>query len=274
MSRLLTGVVTGAALVVAPLTSTSTSYATAAPEYLALGDSVAYGYDPTIQGATTEHQFVGYPEELGAARGNRVVNATCPGDTAAGFVSATGKDIGCREFKAYYKILHVNYDGPQLEFATEFLRTHPTTELVTLQIGLNDVYECMSRTPDFCASDIHSVMAQYRTNLTTILQGLRAVYGGPIVLVSYHAQYYAIPSTTFAPLHMNLVMADVGPAFGAILADTYGTFAAAAGPFGGDTCAAGLLIVDSKGNCDAHLSPAGRSLAATTIAEAIARAGA
>lgn len=273
ISRLLTGAVTGAALAFAPWASATSSYATAAPEYLALGDSIAYGYDPTIQGATTEKQFVGYPEELGAARGNTVVNATCPGDTAAGFVSAERKDIGCREFREYYKILHVDYHVPQLEFGTEFLRTHPTTELVTIQIGLNDVYECMSRTTDYCAADIDSVMAQYRTDLTTILQGVRAVYSGRIVLVGYHAQYYQIPSTTFVPMHVNTVMAEVAPTFGVIVADPYGAFAAATASFGGDGCRAGLLITDSKGGCDAHLSPAGRALAANTITEAIARAG-
>jgi len=273
ISRLLTGAVTGAALVVAPWTSATSSYATAAPEYLALGDSIAYGHDPRIQGATTEKQFIGFPEELSVARGNTVVNASCPGDTAAGFVSAEGKDIGCREFREYYKILHVDYHVPQLEFATEFLRTHPTTELVTIQIGLNDVYECITRTPDYCVAEIDSVMAQYRTNLTTILDRVRAVYGGRIVLVGYHAQYYQIASTTFAPVHVNTVMAEVGPTFGAILADTYGAFAAHTANFGGDSCKAGLLIVDSKGVCDFHLSPAGRALAAQTIADAIERAG-
>lgn len=268
--RLLTVAVSAAALAIAPWTSPA-SYAGAGAEYLGLGDSIPYGFDPNIQGATTEKQFVGYPTDLGAALGNIAVNASCPADSAAGFVSMQGADLGCREkFRGYYKILHVDYTVTQLEFATEFLRTHPNTGLVTVQIGQNDVYACMVNTPDSCASEVEGVMAEYRTNLTTILKGLRAVYGGPLVLVNYHAQYYQYATTTFAPLHVNAVMAEVASAFGAIVADTYSAFAAASAPFGGDGCQAGLLIV-YPGGCDSHLAPAGRALVAKTIAAALGR---
>ncbi|MGQ0464233.1 MAG: SGNH/GDSL hydrolase family protein [Sporichthyaceae bacterium] len=262
--------VVAAALAVAPWSSPA-SHAGAAPEYLGLGDSIPYGFDPNIQGATKESQFIGYPTDLGAALGYTAVNASCPADSAAGFVSMQGEDLGCREkFRGYYNILHVDYEVTQQEFATEFLKSHPTTGLVTIQIGLNDLYACMVRTADNCASDVGAVMADYRTNLVTILQGLRAVYGGPLVLVNYHAQYYQHAITTFAPLHVNAVMAEVAPAFGAIVADTYGTFAAATANFGGDGCAAGLLYT-YPGGCDSHLAPAGRALVAKTIAAALGR---
>jgi hypothetical protein len=47
--------------------------------YLALGDSVPFGYiDDNPGGYQDEDAFVGYPELVGEDRGLEVVNATCP----------------------------------------------------------------------------------------------------------------------------------------------------------------------------------------------------
>jgi len=264
--RLLTLAVSAAALTVAPWISPA-SHAGARAEYVALGDSISYGYDPNFPWPFTGKDFVGYPTDLGAARGNTVVNASCPGDTAAGFVSTQGADVGCRSYRASPNIMHVDYQGAQLEFATEFLRSHPNADLVTIGIGINDFYSCIVRTTDWCAGELEAVKAEYRTNLTTILRQVRTVYVGKIVLVNYPGQYYGT-SATVVPNLVNAGMAEVAPAFGAVVADTYGAFAAATAAFAGDSCRAGLMIVGPKG-CDSHLTPAGRALVAQTITEAI-----
>lgn len=264
--RLLTVAVSAAALVVAPWTSPA-SHAGAGAEYVALGDSISYGYDPNFPWPFTGKDFVGYPTDVGAARGNTVVNASCPGDTAAGFVSTQGADVGCRSYRASDDILHVDYQGAQLDFATEFLRSHPNADLVTIGIGINDFYSCIVRTTDQCASDLEAVKAEYRTNLATILRQMRTVYDGTTVLVNYPGQYYGT-SATFVPSLVNAEMAKVAPGFGAVVADTYSAFAAQTAGFNGDSCAAGLMIVGPQG-CDSHLTPAGRALVAKTITEAI-----
>jgi hypothetical protein len=60
-------------------------------------------------------------------------------------------------------------------------------------------------------------------------------------------------------------------AWGGIVADGFGAFAAASTAFGGDTCAAGLRIVvlSSPLTCDIHPSPAGRDLLAQAIVNAL-----
>src|SRR5438128_11800818 len=54
--------------------------------YLALGDSVAFGYDPTIT-APSPAKFTGYPEIVAEiahlSKSKKEVNAACPGETSS-----------------------------------------------------------------------------------------------------------------------------------------------------------------------------------------------
>ena len=115
--------------------------------YLALGDSVSFGF---ITQAGFEYQnadnFVGFPSYVGLALGKTVTNASCPGETTAGFISATGADNGCRPYKVNFP-LHTSYSGTQLAFATGFLDSHRNTKLVTLQLGANDAFILQRCTP-------------------------------------------------------------------------------------------------------------------------------
>ncbi len=79
---------------------------------LALGDSVAFGF---ITQAGYEYgdpdNFVGFPDYVGGLLRLDVVNASCPGETTSGFLSATGDDNGCRPYRANFP-LHVGYGPP------------------------------------------------------------------------------------------------------------------------------------------------------------------
>jgi len=70
---------------------------------------------------------------------------------------------------------------------------------------------------------------------------------------------------------VNQVVAARTLAWGGIVADGFGAFAAASTAFGGDTCAAVLRIVvlSSPLTCDIHTSPAGRDLLAQAIVNAL-----
>jgi lysophospholipase L1-like esterase len=242
----------------------------AAPEYLALGDSIAYGFDPRLTYPAPESSYIGYATDVGAARANTVVNASCPGDTSAGFVSPDGVDAGCRYLRAQDPhIMHVTYNSTELDFATDFLRSHPNTNLVTVGIGVNDMYLCMLHTSDRCASELAAPLDAYRTNLGTILGRMRAIYHGPLVLVNYYPQDYQEPTVTPVLARFNAVMAQVAPNYGAIVADEFAAFAAQEAAAGGDGCRAGLLILVPDHGCDVHLTPAGRNVMAATILQAL-----
>jgi hypothetical protein len=75
----------------------------------------------------------------------------------------------------------------------------------------------------------------------------------------------ADPIVTGAVGAVDQVLAGVTGAFGGKVADGFGTFAVAAIPYGGDTCAAGLLIRLTSSTCDIHPSQKGAALLASTV---------
>ena len=68
--------------------------------YLALGDSVTFGYvEPSVVPApdySRASSFLGFPEHLAAGLRLRVTNAACPGETTASFLDASAQSYGCR----------------------------------------------------------------------------------------------------------------------------------------------------------------------------------
>src|SRR6516164_9891442 len=67
--------------------------------YLALGDSVAFGYVPPqavpAPNYLDQHSFVGYPELLAQRLDEHVANASCPGETTGSMLSTSAQSNGC-----------------------------------------------------------------------------------------------------------------------------------------------------------------------------------
>jgi len=67
--------------------------------YLALGDSVAFGYVPPqavpAPNYRSAHSFVGYPEDVAQALRVRVWNASCPGETTASMLTPGAPSDRC-----------------------------------------------------------------------------------------------------------------------------------------------------------------------------------
>src|SRR5262249_4881503 len=122
------------------LLPTSAMSADPGDDYLAIGDSVAFGLNPLLPQADRNDptNFVGYPEVLAQMLDLNLTNASCPGEASGGFISLTGVDRLCRTFYRSKFPLHVSYDTSQLDFAVAYLLTHPRTRLVTLNLGGND----------------------------------------------------------------------------------------------------------------------------------------
>src|SRR5947209_8059795 len=126
--------------------------------YLALGDSVTFGYEEaTVVPAPNYHDprsFVAYPELAGRELRLKVVNAACAGETSASFINTSAQSNGCENSlgsKTGYRTLfplHVRYRGSQLAFAVSYLRSHRRVRLVSLMLGANDLFLCQHTTPD------------------------------------------------------------------------------------------------------------------------------
>jgi hypothetical protein len=140
--------------------------------YLALGDSVPFGFNP-LANPTDAGNFIGYPEIAAQRLNIEDVNATCPGEASGGFLSLTGTDNVCRPYRSFFP-LHTGYTGTQMAFATSYLSSHPDTRLVTLTLGANDLFrwqkDCaVSPTTGTCPLGFGGVLVTMRANLNTIL---------------------------------------------------------------------------------------------------------
>jgi len=258
---------------------------TAGSDYLALGDSVTFGYqEPTVTPAPdykSAASFPGYPEQLAAALHLRVTNAACPGETSASLVNTKAQSNGCenatRPGAALYRKLfplHVHYTGSQLAFAVGYLRSHHNVRLVSLMIGANDFFVCQTTTKDRCASNAEraSVMTAVESNIRRILSAVRnqAHYKGQLVVVNYYALSYASPAIIAQSALLNRTQDAAAKGFKVAIADGFGLLrAAAAHSEGGNTCAAGLLTQLSTGGCGIHPSYAGQALLAQAVARVI-----
>jgi len=279
MSAVLAGLL--ALVPVLPVSATSTSTPNA-NSYLALGDSVPFGLNPLlVRFGTNPSVFVGYPQlasNLFSPPLN-VFNASCPGETSSSLISGARPDNGCRDYRQFIGALHVSYPGSQLQYATGHVAANPQTKLVSLTIGANDVAllldSCSARVPPMevnacITTGLPSLLVTLRNNLTAIYAGLRAAgFTGEFVAVTYYSADYRDLFATETIAALDAVLADVTRAFGGKVADGFGAFAAAAAPFGGDTCQAGLLIRRTVDTCDIHPSPAGSALLASALQAAL-----
>jgi lysophospholipase L1-like esterase len=251
---------------------------TSGSRYLALGDSVTFGYqEPQVVPAPNYHNpssFLGYPEQLGAELHLQVVNAACPGETSASLINASAQSNGCEN--AYRKnfSLHVRYKGAQLAYGISFLRSHRDVKLVSLMVGANDLFLCQKTTRDGCASraEQSAVFTKIAPNVRRILSAVRdqAHYRGQLAIVNYYSLNYASAFITNASLGLNKAMDGAAKPFHVVIADGFDELKAAARRSGGNSCTAGLLTQLGKpGTCGVHPTYAGQALLAQALLQAI-----
>ncbi len=251
-------------------------------QYLALGDSVAFGYNPLlVKPGVKPRVFVGYPELAARMKDGKLklANASCPGETSTSLISGTRPDNGCQDYRQFVGKLHVRYAGSQLAYAEKFVATHPRTRVISMTIGANDVFvlqkSCAAAPdPNACAlAGLPAVLGTVGANLAAIYTGLRgAGFTGDFVAVTYYSTNYADAFTTGAVGALDQVLAGVTTAFGGKVADGFGAFQAATAAFGGDSCAAGLLIRLPDNTCDVHPTRAGARLLAKALRAAVGAA--
>jgi len=242
------------------------------PTYLALGDSVPFGFSPSVSPSDADG-FIGYPEDLAGVRDVAVRNAACPGETSGSLISTSAPDNGCQAFRSLGD-LHVNYQGSQLSYALAFLRAHQHTSLVTMTIGANDIFllqKACNYVVPCIVGGLPALFASVQANLTAIYQAIRGTgYQGSIVALTYYVTNYNDLVAVFVISKLNAVVSAVTQAFGGRAADGFGAFGAIAlTTAGGDSCAAGLLIKMADGSCNIHPSAFGAQVLAHAVEAAL-----
>jgi lysophospholipase L1-like esterase len=242
---------------------------------LALGDSIAFGYNP-FGDFTKDKNFSGYPEALTSEFS--VKNSSCPGESTGSFLSATAPDFGCRQYRANYP-LHVNYGNKptQMDYALSRLTSSEPEDVptqITLNLAGNDIFLAQAACqgdPTCFAQQAGQLITQIAQNTGMILGKIRneGGYAGPITVMNLYATDYSVPSTIQFLTALNGAIAAVAAGAGAQVADAFGAFEAAAGSQ--SPCAAGLLIPNPNqpGTCDVHPSAAGQEVLADAVRDTL-----
>lgn len=218
------------------------------PVYLALGDSVGYGYQPNfdITNGYADLLFARLREQ-GA---EQLVNLSCPGETSGSMLAGS-----CR----MRSLAKSRYEGSQYEQARAVIRANPgRVGPVTLTIGANDVLselgpQCAENVPGFDAA-----LARLDTNLDTILGGLRQELGGAgaLVLTTYYNPYeQACPNTAPYLLRLNQQLTAAAQRHGVRVVDISYLFA-------GRTCELTWMCSRYR---DIHATTAGYQLMADRL---------
>ncbi len=280
MKRIAATVVGGISTLALLVSGSAPAVANDDQPYLALGDSVVFGY---ITKAGFEyanpHNFVGYPDYVSQALRFSTTNASCPGEATGGFISATGADNGCRPFRASAP-LHVAYTGTQLQFAKTFLAAHRNTRLVSIGLGANDAFlleTACAGDPLCIANGLPQVLATISANMRTILDAIRAThFHGVLMIVNYYSLDYSDAAATGLTQLLNKAITASARADHAVVADAFDAFKSAASTSfaGGNTCKAGLLNASPPNQflCDVHPSQSGQQLLAHTVENTYAAA--
>jgi lysophospholipase L1-like esterase len=184
--------------------------------YLALGDSLAYGYHQAqfneelkAKGYVEAANFNdGYVDDFGAGlrlfnRKLQIVNDGCPGETTETMIHGSGAygpeycaggPTGGPFPKAF---LHHPYPGTQLEDALS-VAAQPGVRTITLDIGANDILQFLSHTCGFPATftcsqgQIEGEIGHVATNVDYILAKLRAA--APKAKIIFVSQYNPYPT--------------------------------------------------------------------------------
>ncbi|MGA9313410.1 MAG: SGNH/GDSL hydrolase family protein [Solirubrobacteraceae bacterium] len=205
--------------------------------YLALGDSLAFGYslakfEELLPNENPAEYNTGYVDDFARLLkfGNprlQVINDGCPGETTESFIK------GPCEYQLAYPLHHPYVGGPtssQLSDALAYLQANPNTNPITLDIGANDALGVIEHT---CEKKVECVVreapalfAHIAANLGLILTDLRGAdpHATIIVLGLYNPFGEKLPGGDALTAQLNEVMSKVAAAVDARFADPLPVF--------------------------------------------------
>ena len=211
--------------------------ATATPKVLlALGDSLAAGYEPSFgtslppinpSSGYRDGGFPGsYAADLASTRGLRLVDLGCPGETTASMLGTPAQRQCARLYSAEFAA------HSQLGAAETFLsRNTGQVALVTIDVGVNDLLHCVS-TSQVSAACLQKNNVATQRNLAGILRSLiaslhRSDPRGRVVAMNYYDPFLGLAYSPGSTQGTKLALASLAAtnAFNVELSDTYRNFA-------------------------------------------------
>ncbi|HEX9037033.1 MAG TPA: SGNH/GDSL hydrolase family protein [Ktedonobacterales bacterium] len=199
------------------------------PYYLALGDSLAFGYQPNLDFSHSYPQQW-YSSDLSKHHVKSYTNLGCNGETSNTFING-----GC----PYAYLLHTYYLGAQLNAALSFINAHSgQVSPVSLDIGANDLLPDINSSNCSVSSSWSTDLTNLDTNLTkTILPKLVAaltVNGartGDLVMMNYYDPYQNVcPNSLSYVQTLNQHLASDAAQFNVPVSDVYTAFGGSTTP--------------------------------------------
>jgi lysophospholipase L1-like esterase len=204
------------------------------PYYLALGDSLAFGFqfvkfNASYPSEPAELFSTGYADVLsGLLRGFRpdvtTLNLGCPGETTVTFIHG-----GCL-YTATGFPLHEGYEGAQLTAALAFLGAHRgQVSPITVNVGAND----LNGLRELCGSDeacyyakVPLVLETIAANLQSILSRLRmaAPDAEIVTFTNYDVAFLVDPRLAQLNQALNATIVATAAASAVRVADVAGAF--------------------------------------------------
>jgi lysophospholipase L1-like esterase len=205
---------------------------TPAPSYLALGDSLAFGYSqakfnslfPNESPAAYDTGYVDdFAHLLRIGHPNlQVINDGCPGETTESFIN------GPCAYQLEFPLHHPYVGGPsssQLSDALTYLKANPNTNPITLDIGANDALGVIEHTcekkVECVVKEAPALFAHIGANLGLILADLRGAdpQATIVVLGLYNPFGEKLAGGNALTAQLNEVMSKVATTVGARFAN-------------------------------------------------------
>ncbi len=217
-------------LLVAPSVLASPRVSLVGPKqrYLALGDSLAFGYQPDIN--YDDGYANDFYNNLQSQGVNKIANLSCPGESSTTMING-----GC----PYPLLRKFPYIGSQLNAALSYLTHYPgQVSPVTLDVGSDDITSdintstCVINTKKF-ASDLATLDANLTQTILPKLHNALVVNGkrtGDLIMMNYYDPYQNLcPNTVSYMQVFNQHLARDVNGYGSI-ADVFSAFGGVTAP--------------------------------------------
>jgi lysophospholipase L1-like esterase len=205
--------------------------------YLAVGDSLAFGFTDSTAPSFGDRGYVGdYANELAAQTGVRpyVINLGTYGETTSSFFAGGNPSATMNE---NYTDTSTSQNSLMLSTIAAQKASGDPISTVSVQLGANDLF-AVAQSPGFFTKPadqqlamIQSALSTVATNVGNVLGELRAqLPNADLIVMGYYNPYAAVPSNPFAAdaaqaiQGLNAVLKADAQAFGARYVDTYTPF--------------------------------------------------
>ena len=221
-----------AAFALVPVAQGATTRIKVKDYYVAIGDSLAFGYQQAKFNALYPNENpaaynTGYVDVFGARlkqveRESRIKNYGCPGETSSSLLNG-----GCGYHAAFP--LHENYPAttPQFTAALSFVKSHKgDVSPITLNIGANDLLGTINNVchqdPLCIQQQAPAVIAAVAGNTANALGQLKAAAPkADIIVMGLYNPLFTIPGSDALTVYYNSVIAQVAAGAGARFADPF-----------------------------------------------------